>query len=91
VGRTGSSPKEKETGGLYFRMDTALKRVQKMGDLFSEVLTLKQNLPKSFVTHLDVKTPSSLNVYAKSEISQRPRNRHRRPFPAVNKAAGDAS
>jgi bifunctional non-homologous end joining protein LigD len=42
-------------------MDAALKRVNRIGDLFSEVLTLKQNLP----THPAVKTPRSLHVYAK--------------------------
>jgi bifunctional non-homologous end joining protein LigD len=57
--------KKKKPENLYFRLDAALKRVQKIGDLFSDVLTLKQNLPKSFVEHLAVKTSNSLNVYAK--------------------------
>jgi bifunctional non-homologous end joining protein LigD len=57
--------KKKKPENLYFRLDAALKRVQKIGDLFSDVLTLKQNLPKSFVRHLAHKTPKSLNVYAR--------------------------
>lgn len=57
--------RKKKPENLYFRMDAALRRVNRIGDLFSKVLTLKQNLPKSFVTHLAVKTPRSLNVYAK--------------------------
>jgi bifunctional non-homologous end joining protein LigD len=56
--------KKKKPESLYFRMDAALKRVQKRGDLFSDVLSLKQKLPKAFSTNAR-EAPTSLNVYAK--------------------------
>ena len=38
--------KKKDSGLLVFEADQVLKRVEKMGDLFEPVLTLKQTLPK---------------------------------------------
>ena len=38
--------KKKDPGLLVFEADQVLKRVEKMGDLFEPVLTLKQTLPK---------------------------------------------
>ena len=38
--------KKKDPGLLVFEADRVLKRVEKMGDLFEPVLTLKQTLPK---------------------------------------------
>jgi len=38
--------KRKDPGLLVFEADQVLKRVQKMGDLFESVLTLRQKLPK---------------------------------------------
>jgi bifunctional non-homologous end joining protein LigD len=53
---------------VLFESDQALKRVDKMGDLFAEVLTLKQTLPKHAaenVAHLlHEKTPSKAGQIA---------------------------
>ena len=57
--------KKKKPGNLYFGMDGVLKRVEKLGDLFADVLSLKQTLPASVVKHVPAKTPKSLEVYAK--------------------------
>jgi bifunctional non-homologous end joining protein LigD len=38
--------KKKDPDLLVFKSDDVLKRVQKMGDIFADVLTLKQRLPK---------------------------------------------
>ncbi len=38
--------KKKDAGLLVFESDQVLKRVEKMGDLFAPVLTLKQKLPR---------------------------------------------
>ncbi len=38
--------KKKSAKRLVFRCEQTLKRVEKMGDLFAEVDTLKQKLPK---------------------------------------------
>jgi len=40
--------KKKDAKRLVFRCDQTLKRVEKMGDLFEEVETLKQRLPKKW-------------------------------------------
>jgi len=41
-----TAAKSGEASGLLFDAPTALKRVKKRGDLFAEVLTLEQSLPK---------------------------------------------
>jgi bifunctional non-homologous end joining protein LigD len=41
--------KKKDTAGLFFEPDTALKRVKKTGDIFAPVQTLKQKLPQAFL------------------------------------------
>lgn len=40
--------KNKDAGKLYFEPKSVLKRVEKLGDLFASLLTLKQSLPKDF-------------------------------------------
>jgi bifunctional non-homologous end joining protein LigD len=40
--------KKKDTGRLFFEAGAALKRVEKVGDLFAAVLQLKQRLPLDF-------------------------------------------
>ena len=40
--------KKKDARRLVFRCEETLKRVEKMGDLFAEVDTLKQKLPKKW-------------------------------------------
>lgn len=42
--------KAEDPSGLFFGPDAVLKRVKKKGDLFAPVLTLKQKLPKEFLT-----------------------------------------
>ncbi|MEO6994545.1 MAG: non-homologous end-joining DNA ligase [Lacunisphaera sp.] len=41
--------RQKDADLLYFSPDETLKRVKKTGDLFAEVLTLKQTLPAAFL------------------------------------------
>jgi bifunctional non-homologous end joining protein LigD len=61
-----TAAKKKKPENLYFEMNAALKRVQKIGDLFADVLSLKQQLPTAVIKHLAVKAaPKSLEVYAK--------------------------
>ncbi len=49
---------------LYFRPDAALARLEKVGDLFEPVLTLRQKLPKAFVKHVSIEAaPVSLEEY----------------------------
>lgn len=57
--------KKKRKDDLYFGIDAALKRVKKRGDLFRDVLTLKQTLPASILKHLAGTVPKSLDVYAR--------------------------
>jgi DNA primase len=40
--------KKKKATKLVFRCDQTLARVEKMGDLFEQVETLKQKLPKKW-------------------------------------------
>lgn len=44
-----SAIKKGDTSALFFTPDAALKRLNKLGDLFAPVLTLKQKLPAKFV------------------------------------------
>ena len=43
-----TTSKKKDARRLVFRCEETLKRVEKMGDLFAEVDTLKQKLPKKW-------------------------------------------
>jgi len=56
--------KKKKPENVYFGIDAALKRVEKFGDLFEDVLSLKQKLPDSFAKHLPAKAPTSLEEYS---------------------------
>jgi bifunctional non-homologous end joining protein LigD len=59
-----AAAKKKKPDDLYFGIDAALKRVEKLGDLFENVLSLKQKLPDSFAKQLPAKTPKSLDEYS---------------------------
>ena len=50
--------KKKDSSLLVFEADQVLKRVEKMGDLFEPVLTLKQTLPK-LTTDVGAGAPST--------------------------------
>lgn len=59
---------ENDTSSLYFQPEAALERLEKTGDLFAPVLTLKQKLPEDFVHLLQgriakQKAPSALREY----------------------------
>jgi bifunctional non-homologous end joining protein LigD len=51
--------------GLYFEMDTAVARIEQLGDLFAPVLSTKQKLPLKILQHLNGATPKSLSAYQK--------------------------
>jgi bifunctional non-homologous end joining protein LigD len=44
---------------LYFRMEAAVARIEKKGDLFSPILSIKQKLPAKILKHLESKAPKS--------------------------------
>jgi bifunctional non-homologous end joining protein LigD len=46
-----SAVRKKDAKGLYFEAEQALKRVEKTGDLFGPVETLKQNLPSEVLDY----------------------------------------
>jgi bifunctional non-homologous end joining protein LigD len=43
-----SAVKARSAGQLFFKPDAALRRLEKLGDLFKPVLTLRQKLPAKF-------------------------------------------
>ncbi len=53
--------KGKETKGLIFTAQTAVKRITKAGDLFEPVLRLKQELPVAFTKALAAAPPQKLS------------------------------
>ena len=70
----GAAIKKADESKLYFEPQEALRRVQKLGDLFEPVLTLKQKIPGRFQTpkqRVAVKGDHSINAYeAKRDFSQ---------------------
>jgi bifunctional non-homologous end joining protein LigD len=63
---------ERQTDGLYFEPESALKRLEGIGDLFARVLEIQQSLPESVTKALDgvsVKAPpgkrKTLDEYAR--------------------------
>ena len=70
--------KKKDADRLVFDAGQVLKRVEKMGDLFAPVLTLKQRLPK-----LAVEETSGIDIAAQAES---PRRATKRTKPAVKAA-----
>jgi len=53
--------KRRSADGLRFEPDAALERLSDVGDLFAQVLTLKQRLPKSLTKSLKVKPKARMN------------------------------
>ena len=43
-----SALRDGETSGLHFQPEAALERIERVGDLWAEILTLKQQLPEAF-------------------------------------------
>ena len=60
--------KKKDPAKLIFEADQVLQRMEKMGDLFEPVLTLKQKLPK--VAAAEVASEAGLEIAAQAEESQ---------------------
>jgi len=54
---------KKKAEKLYFGISAVLKRIEKHGDLFSGILTLKQKLPSAVLEYLSAETPESLTPY----------------------------
>jgi bifunctional non-homologous end joining protein LigD len=55
--------KKRNPDRLRFGMDAAIARLEKLGDLFGPVLSIKQKLPSNILKHLGGKTPRSLATY----------------------------
>jgi bifunctional non-homologous end joining protein LigD len=72
--------KKKDAGLLVFEADTVLKRVEKMGDLFAPLLTLKQKLPK--LAGLEEASSAKVEIAAHAETS-----RSAKPKPSSRAAA----
>jgi bifunctional non-homologous end joining protein LigD len=66
--------KKKDAGLLVFEADAVLKRVEKVGDLFAPLLTLKQKLPK--LAGLEEAPSAEVEIAAQAE---RPRSGKRTP------------
>jgi len=60
-----TSAKRKNADSLAFEMKAALQRINKVGDLFKNVLSLKQQLPSAVLKHLTGKAPKSLTAYTR--------------------------
>jgi bifunctional non-homologous end joining protein LigD len=62
--------RQQETDLLFFDTETALKRIEKEGDLFAPVLSMKQKIPKTFAKMLQniesVSAPASRKKSAKA-------------------------
>ena len=61
--------KRGDTKSLFFRPDVAVKRIERVGDLFEPMLTLKQELPLAFTEALAAGPPPRLSSW--------PRNRNK--------------
>jgi len=59
--------KKDDSKHIFFETEQVLKRVKKMGDLFAEVLTLKQKLPKAAANNLGEWMKASLKQTRKSK------------------------
>jgi len=70
--------KKKDAGLLVFEADAVIKRVDKMGDLFAPLLTLKQKLPK--LAGLEEAASAEVEIAAQAE---KPRSRKRKPSAQV--------
>jgi bifunctional non-homologous end joining protein LigD len=70
--------KKKDAGLLVFEADAVIKRVDKMGDLFAPLLTLKQKLPK--LAGLEDTSSAEMEIAAQAE---KPRSVKRKPSAQV--------
>jgi bifunctional non-homologous end joining protein LigD len=70
--------KKKDAGLLVFEADAVIKRVDKMGDLFAPLLTLKQKLPK--LAGLEEASSGEVEIAAQAE---KPRSPKRKPSAQV--------
>jgi hypothetical protein len=57
--------KKREPDLLSFGIDAATARLEKLGDIFRPVLSIKQKLPSDILKHPGGKTPRSLAALAK--------------------------
>ncbi|MGB8115127.1 MAG: non-homologous end-joining DNA ligase, partial [Candidatus Sulfotelmatobacter sp.] len=79
--------KKKNAGLLVFEAPQTVKRVEKMGDLFAPVLTVKQRLPdlKKFIQAESSQAQESISIAAQAEEEPKP-TRSRGPKRAVKRA-----
>lgn len=88
--------KQRDADRLYFSPDETLKRVKKSGDLFADVLSLKQTLPAAFMKLAPMKvfsfgskkpdrTAENLSGSLEKYAAKRDFNKTAEPGPAVPK------
>jgi bifunctional non-homologous end joining protein LigD len=79
---TWAELKKSDARKLFFTPAAALKRLQKLGDLFAPVLKLKQKLPKAFAAQ---KAPMAPDENLKAYAAKRDFTLTREPGPAPGK------
>lgn len=97
--------KRKKPEALFFSPAAALKRVRKVGDLFADVLTLRQQLPAAFTKALTSGPPIKLSRWPRNEKKSAVKDKSLREYaakrdfsqtaepagqPATKKGAGNA-
>ncbi len=63
----GKAAKSKKPASLFFTPDQAVKRIRKFGDLFEPVLTLRQELPPTFLAALADSPPPKLTTWQRHQ------------------------
>ncbi|HEY4989132.1 MAG TPA: DNA polymerase ligase N-terminal domain-containing protein, partial [Opitutaceae bacterium] len=78
----------KQARGLFFSPGDAVKRLRKLGDLFAPVLTMKQALPKAFVSQAE---PAGASLQRYREKRDFTKTREPAPARVVAKGRGTGS
>ncbi len=53
---------------MFFTPEAALKRLKKLGDLYAPVLTMRQKLPKGFLSALAAGPPPKLSRWPRKQL-----------------------
>ncbi len=79
-----SALKKKKTETLFFTPEASIKRIERLGDLFAEVLKLKQELPAAFVKALSAGPPPKLRNWPRNtgKTSSAPADKSLREYQA---------
>lgn len=93
--------KKDSEDALFFTPEAALKRLKKLGDLYAPVLTMRQKLPKGFLSALAAGPPPKLSRWPRNSSSEAKdkslkeyaakRDHSRTPEPAASKRTSKKS